>query len=229
MPSEAIERLYEVYGRVPRPDRVEGCPHCVDPDEDRRLLARPVRELPAETLERYAFKAITTWGGVAEFRYFLPRLVELAVAGAFGDPDPQVIFGKLAYGRGGVDERAAIEALLTDWWAETLASAPPPDTETVLCCIGVSGTDMDPYLARWSELSTAMAVRRLHGFAWNGVRWSPTTRLADAYWDVHGSAHRQVITWLTAGAAGAAVRAAFETETRDDVLELLADLDAVLP
>ncbi|MEV0405491.1 hypothetical protein [Actinoallomurus sp. NPDC050550] len=43
------------------------------PDEDRCLLDRPLRSLPPEDLARYAAKALNTWGGVEEFRYFVPR------------------------------------------------------------------------------------------------------------------------------------------------------------
>ncbi|MGH3376898.1 MAG: hypothetical protein ACRDP6_19390 [Actinoallomurus sp.] len=60
-----------------------GCPHCVDQEEDRPLLDRPLRSLSPEALSRYAAKALSTWGGVEEFRYFAPRLIECAAADEF--------------------------------------------------------------------------------------------------------------------------------------------------
>ncbi|MCP9619694.1 hypothetical protein FOH10_09070 [Nocardia otitidiscaviarum] len=76
--AAALRELYDVFARVPRPDVIDGCPHCVAPDEGRRLLDEPIRSLTPEALARYAAKAMSTWGGVDDFRYLLPRLLELA-------------------------------------------------------------------------------------------------------------------------------------------------------
>jgi hypothetical protein len=221
-----VERLYAVFGRVPRPERVEGCPHCVAPDEDRPLLEGPVRSLEPAVLERYAAKALTTWGGVAEFRYFLPRLLECAAADAFVHPDPQIVFGKLAtagWRRWPAEERAAVTEFLTAWWDATLARHPVrPDAATVLCCLAATGADLDPFLDRWAALDGLAAVRHLHAFVYEEVRWTARVRLG-GFWDVRGAA--RVLAWLTGGAAAEAVRRAFEVETGEEALELLADLD----
>ncbi|MFG2248893.1 hypothetical protein [Spirillospora sp. NPDC048823] len=70
--------LYAAFADVPRPAELHGCPCCVAADEGRPLLAAPLRDLTAEDLARYAAKALNTWGGPQEFRYFTPRLLELA-------------------------------------------------------------------------------------------------------------------------------------------------------
>jgi hypothetical protein len=228
----AVEGLYAAFGHVPRPARAEGCPHCVAPDEDRPLLDGPVRALAPYALARYAAKAMSTWGGVEEFRYFLPRLLECAADDAFGHPDPAIVFGKLAAaGRPAwpAGERAAIEALLTAWWADTLDRYPAePGAETVLCCLGAVRTDLTPFLDRWGALTGAAAVRHLRAFVLYGVEWTRGPRLADAFWDRKGAAHRQVLAWLTGGGAAIAVEAAFEAETREDVLGLLEEIRGVL-
>jgi hypothetical protein len=59
------------------------------------------------------------------------------------------------------------------------------------------------------------------------VEWTRGPRLADACWDRGSAAHRQVLTWLTGGGA-AAVEAAFDAETREDVLGLLEEVHFVL-
>jgi hypothetical protein len=221
----AMDAVYAAFGHVRRPVRVAGCPHCVAPDEDRPLLDRPVRSLPADDLARYAAKALTTWGGVEDFRYFLPRLLDCARSGAFGYPDPEIVFGKLAlagWHDWAARERAAIGALLTAWWTDTLERHPAqPPIGTVLCCLGATGVDLDPFLDRWGRLRTADEVRHLHEFVLEEVRWMDGPRLTDAFWDRKGAAHGQVVAWLTGGRAAAAVEAAFAAETREDVLELL--------
>jgi hypothetical protein len=227
----AVEGLYAAFGHVRRPARVPGCPHCVAPEEDRPLLDRPVRALPPDDLARYAAKAISTWGGAEEFRYFLPRLLECAAADAFGYPDPAVVFGKLAvagWHDWPADERAAIEAFLTAWWADTLDRYPAaPGAGTVLCCLGAARADLTPFLDHWGALPAADAVRHLHEFVLYGVEWTRGPRLADAFWDRGSVAHRQVLTWLTGGAT-VAVETAFDAETREDVLGLLEQIHSVL-
>jgi hypothetical protein len=227
-PEVTVEGLYAAFAGVPRPVRVAGCPHCVAPDEDRPLLDRPLRSIEAGALARYAAKALNTWGDVADFRYFVPRLLECAAADAFGYPDPPIVFGKLAsagWRRWAPDERAAIEAFLGDWWAGTLDRFPStPPAGTVLCCLGLAGVDLDPFLEHWGRLATVAAVRHLHEFVTYEVRWPD--RLADAFWDRVAAA--PVIAWLTGGRAAAAVEAAFDAAADEDVLRLLDEIHPAL-
>jgi hypothetical protein len=226
--AAAVEGLYEAFGLIRRPARVEGCPHCVAPDEDRPLLDRPVRSLEADDLARYAAKALNTWGGVTEFRYFVPRLLECASFDSFLYPGPPIVFGKLAqadWRDWPVEERAAIESFLTAWWEDALDRYPGrPGIGTVLCSLGCTGTDLMPFLTTWERLTGDAAVRQLHEFVLYGVRWSSPPQLTDAFWDLRGTAHRLVIDWLTGGRAAAAVRAAFDAESREDLLGLLDEV-----
>jgi hypothetical protein len=115
------------------------------------------------------------------------------------------------------------------WWADTLDRYPAePGAETVLCCLGAVRTDLTPFLDRWGALTGAAAVRHLREFVLYGVEWTRGARLADAFWDRKGAAHRQVLAWLTGGGAATAVEAAFEAETREDVLGLLEEIHCVL-
>ncbi len=224
----AVEGLYAAFGHVRRPSRVAGCPHCVAPDEDRTLLDRPLRSLTHRDLARYAVKALSTWGGAEEFRYFVPRLLELADVLDL----PPVLFGKFrdaGWLGWPADERAAVEAFLAAWWADTLDRFPAePDAAEILCCVGRAGADPWPYLERWGELTGVAAVRHLHAFVLYGVEWTRGPRLADAFWDRGSAAHVRVVEWLTGGRAAAAVEAAFAAETREDVLELLDQIHPAL-
>ncbi|MFC7647608.1 hypothetical protein ACFQX6_49235 [Streptosporangium lutulentum] len=220
-----------MFGHVPRPERMDGCPHCVEPDEERCLLASPVESVRAEALARYAAKALTTWGGVAELRYFLPRLLECAATDAFGYPDPEIVLGKLAAAdwlAWPVDERDAVTEFLRDWWQETLLhypAHPPPDT--VLCALASTGMDLTPCLTAWGRLDTDATITHLYDFVLTGMS---DRRLTNAFWNRGDPAYRQVLAWLTGGLAAAAVEAAFARQTSEPMLELLAAVQpALLP
>jgi hypothetical protein len=226
--EDAQRRLYEVFGRVARPKRVEGCPHCVTPGEERCLLEGPVASIEAADLARYAAKALTTWGGTADLRYFLPRLLECAADDAFVYPDPEIVFGKLAaadWQHWPGDEPDAISDFLFAWWSATLhRDSTWPPIGTILCCLAATGSDLAPYLQAWSRLDTQAAVRHLHDLLVTDVRWTPSPRLTNAFWDRGGTPHHQLLTWLSTGPAAGAVEAAFDRETREPVLDLLATI-----
>ncbi|MGV9777699.1 hypothetical protein [Streptosporangium sp. NPDC003464] len=227
----AKRRMYDVFGHVPRPEHADGCPHCVAPGEDRPLLAGPVGSIEAAALARYAAKALNTWGGVAEFRYFLPRLLECAAADDFGYPDPEIVFGKLTSADWRVwpeEERDAVAGFLGEWWHETLRRHPVrPSIDTVVCALAATGMDLAPCLEIWSRLDTDAAINHLHDFVLTGLSGK---RLTNAFWDRHSPAYQQTLTWLTGGPAAAAVEAAFAAQTREPLLELLAEIHpALLP
>ncbi len=93
---DAIEHLYAVFGRYPaRP--VDGCPCCVTREDQAALAAAPLRALGEEHLSRYGNKALTTWGETPDFKHFLPRLLELAAAGADWPIDLEHQARKLEY------------------------------------------------------------------------------------------------------------------------------------
>jgi hypothetical protein len=78
-----IERLYQVFSRYGRPRELEGCPCCTEPEEAAPLLRTPLRTIGAPELERYAFKALTTWGAIYDYKYFIPRILELTFEADF--------------------------------------------------------------------------------------------------------------------------------------------------
>ncbi|MFD0900292.1 hypothetical protein [Actinomadura sediminis] len=234
MSEDPYAELYAAFAGVPRPVAVEGCPCCTGPDEGRRLLARPPRSLGPDELSRFAAKALTTWGGPEDVRYFAPRLLELAAEDAFTWPDPEVVFGKLARaGWRGWPEADAVARFLAGFWTRTLARFPSrPGAGTALCALAAVGVDLAPLLGEWAESAAradGAAVRHLHGFARDDlVRRRGGHRLGNAYWEDD----RAVVAWLTGGPARAAVEAAFEVafERTDDagLPELLAETHGLL-
>src|SRR6266850_5828880 len=110
MPLEEIDGLYQVFSRYRRPRRLEGCPCCTSPERAKPPLCKPLGEISAPELEHYAFKALTTWGTLADYKYFVPRILELTEDGSLLC-DIEVTLGKFSYGKFGdwpADERQAI-------------------------------------------------------------------------------------------------------------------------
>jgi hypothetical protein len=126
-PAEAAERewraavgaLYEMT-RFDHPrGPVEGCPHCVGRVGMESLMGVPREDAPAEGMDRFGFKAMTTVGTEREFRWFLPRLVEVLGDDPGGIADESVLVGKLEYAGWSAwpdEERDAVRRAFVALW-----------------------------------------------------------------------------------------------------------------
>jgi len=76
--QQAIERLYMAFATMPRPQKIACKPYEMSVGELRQLLTYPLRELQPGVLRSYLFDAWYTVGTWDDFRFFLPRLLELS-------------------------------------------------------------------------------------------------------------------------------------------------------
>ena len=230
--SLAVERLYAAFADVPRPTEIHYCPCCLTVEEERRLLSPvAVRELPAEVIQPYAADVMLTVGGVDDFRYFLPRILDIACTVGFDWPDLESLATRLRMARWQTwpaDEQDTIRDVLKALWAATLAVFPSdPDVDTVLCAVGNAEDDLEPYLRFWASaldrLTAATQLRDLlyHGCRSDGRAW----RLLNAFWDGRDS---QVTAWLSGKELRRALTAAFTSSNSGDTLQVLADLHDLL-
>lgn len=151
------ENLYSKFANYPLPPKIEGCPHCVGEEDESLLHAKPLPQLTVEDLDKYVFKALTTWGDLAAFKHFLPRILELLYGNqATRFFDPQLIANKLNYAKltnWPVAEQHAIKDFVMAWWRFELASSNSNSNgarlSEVLAFIGIVEIDLQLYLAQW--------------------------------------------------------------------------------
>lgn len=161
--EDAVDGLYAAFADRKRPKAIDYCGHCVGRHAVERLLAPgPLREIPAETLRFYAVDALSTAGSLADFRYFLPRILQIAVTGGFGGyPDLDLVMSKFVLGEWRswpVSEQRAVTAFLHALWSTTLTRFPAdPGAEEVLEAIDVIEDDLGPYLRAWEVALTTHA------------------------------------------------------------------------
>ena len=96
MRDDLIE-IYRVFSRYPRPAEKEGCPCCTSTGQSRVLCAMLLWEIAAPQIEHFAFKALSTWGTLEDYKYFLLRILELTEEGSLLC-DLEITLGKLPYG-----------------------------------------------------------------------------------------------------------------------------------
>jgi hypothetical protein len=234
MLETAVDRLYVAFADEPRPADLEACPCCVSREQVEALLGpEDRRTLPASVVADYAVHAMTTVGSASDFRYFLPRLLQLAVTDGFDWPDLEIAVGKLrlaGWAAWPASEQRAVRDVLWTLWTHTLGRHPSdPDADTVLCAIGNAEDDIAGYLAFWaSSLGTGEAAPALHLsdlITWSARVENGRWRLLNGFWD-----HRDgpVSDWLAADSTRAAVLAGFDAATSEPALTALADIAGLL-
>jgi hypothetical protein len=207
---EAIERLYKAFSKYPLPADTNPCPCCHARDADARLRAKRLHELAWKDMGEYADQALLSWGDVAVFKHFLPRIIELtAIAAdeAWIQTDPEVIFSKFHHGEWRSwpkEEQDAIEVFLRVMWKDVLASPPVegdlPDIETWLCSIGQCEDDLSPYLDEWvadGRLSASLALSYL---LLDTVLARADDAGRNAFWDKRDAQYAQLKVWATSPA-----------------------------
>lgn len=77
--TTAINELYVAFANISKPEKIEGCPCCIEESELKRLLRVPLREISGAELAPYASSALLTVGEVADYLYFLPRILDVSI------------------------------------------------------------------------------------------------------------------------------------------------------
>ncbi|MGH2583337.1 MAG: hypothetical protein ACRDJE_00310 [Dehalococcoidia bacterium] len=130
----AIEGLYAAFRHYPLRPVTDYCTHCVTPEDEARIHAKPLRELDGKDLGKFGGEVLYTWGDERDFKHFLPRLLDLAAFDAGYWPDLDALFRKLDYGKWRTwpeSERRAIESFLRAYLSAAVEDpfAPPVSPE----------------------------------------------------------------------------------------------------
>lgn len=201
MSREEIERLYDVFSRYPRPSGLEGCPCCTSAAEAVPLLRKPLRTLTAPELEHYAFKALTTWGTLDDYKYFIPRILELTDEGSLLC-DTEVTLGKFHYGDfrdWPPDEQQAVRDYIFADWGETVQSSDTYRADAVLCGAALLFDDVTPLL----DYADGVAPGFKHVYT-TGHTNQTKRKLLNSFWDEGTPNYRRVLSWIYPDATNAA-------------------------
>jgi hypothetical protein len=200
MPREEIERLYNVFARYRRPTQLEGCPCCTSPVEAQPLLNKPLRALTSLELEHYAFKALTTWGSLNDYKYFLPRILELTEDGSLLC-DTEVTLHKLHYG--GLsdwppDEQQAVRDYIFGVWRETVHASDTDRADAFLCgaapALGDVTSLLDHADTAAPDFKTAYATEHSN---------QTKRKLLNSFWERGTPPYQQVLSWLYSSSTNA--------------------------
>ena len=219
--SRAIASLYKAfhpYCSRPHPD---GCPCCVSDKDQKTLFSKPLHELTAKDLDRFAWKVLATWGEARDLKHFLPRVLELIATDDCAAFELEAFFGKLRVANWAdwpKHEREAVDHYFQALWEACLSSADGSAwVDELLCALGRAINDLTPFLKTWENCRATNGYAHLHAFLdWNAGALLKKRRLSNAFWSDAEEQMDQVIRWL------------MSVETEDN-LQIIFDMNGNTP
>lgn len=213
----AVENAYRVFRRYSLSGGIVvcNCNCCVHPDNERRLIGTPLREISCALLAEYTNSA-HGWdnGKIADdFRYLLPRYFDLIANGEIPNNSYEAVtlrrLGDSNYATAWpAEEVAAIDRYFRALFEHQLVSplvcrhyqrtdlidCEGADIEQTLKIIANAGGDIAPLLARWDNTDAREADLRIAAIA-SRINVLDPKRFAD--WDARSaSAHRMLRVWI---------------------------------
>ena len=157
---QALDELYRTFATRP-PSLIAGCPCCIASRGTDVLLTTPLRQITGQALWRYVSGLFLTIGDTPDFRYFLPRILEVSVFDPGHANDPEIVLGKLSLARWRswpAAQQHALEAVVDAWFEKALADDRADadagwigrDAESVLCGAARAGMPLRAWLLRLS-------------------------------------------------------------------------------
>lgn len=172
--DDATDELYRVFARYPRPAKIDYCAHCVREEDLAALSGLPLRTLGADDVGLYVTKVFSTVGSDADFRHFLPRLLELLARGELDGWTGELLITKVCTHSW---ELERVQDYLMALWTSLLQCHPAvPKPHGFLTALCRADRDCSPYLA---ALSGPVAALHLADLV---TVWHPRTCEASTRW-----------------------------------------------
>lgn len=191
--EQAIDRLYPAFADVPKPRRIDGCPCCIEQKNINVLLSSPLRLLTPDDLSAYAASAFLTVGTVADYLYFLPRILEISV-GAYWWPDIAVTGRAIAATEPRSWSRSHRSALLGFLHAVigwSVASGEHSQLDGWLCAIAHMGLDVRPILGQVAKSpATVLAYFEINATCLR------QNKLCNPFWKLPCDGHDAIVRWF---------------------------------
>lgn len=175
------------------PAWIDACPDCLDAAEIERLVSTPLRKLSPDDLSAYASKAFLTVGAVADYLYFLPRILEISAMEDWW-PSPEVV-GRAIRAAGPSDwPRHRIEALMgfnSVVIEMAITSGAYDNLDPWLCAIAQMELDVKPHLL---QISTSRAA--IVAYFDDNARCLPQDQLCNPFWELPCAGHDAIVEWF---------------------------------
>jgi hypothetical protein len=158
---------------------------------------------------------LLTSGSVADFKYFLPRLLDVSLQERYWYPDREIILSKLpmaAWTSWPKAETRAVLALFEAAFDESIAA--PDDGSEIdswICSLALGEIDVEPFLQKLME---PLARSALIGFFERNGTHLVKGKLSNGFWKDHKANAAPVVSWFKSSEVQGVVMAHYEKLAR---------------
>lgn len=194
----AIVDLYDAFCLHENPKSIDSCPCCMNAKEICALVSKPLKQVSADELSKYAASVLLTAGSERDLRYFFPRILEISIQDSSWWPDREVVLGKLALANWvnwTSREKAAITSAVAAAFESDLSNSRDPAwaIDSWICGLALAGTDLQPFFAQLENPSNEDIL--LEYYEQNSEQLLKG-KLGNAFWGKDREASAPVIAWF---------------------------------
>ncbi len=178
--KETIDETYKVFSVYEKPKKMVGCPCCISESELEELLSYSLKEIPPKSFISFCFSILLTWGSEDEFKYFLPRLLEIAVFNSLDlSVDLAFVFDKLHHAnwlKWDCNEIDIIKKYFNELWKFKLNNYIDYDENLLsihelLTALATTDVDLDPFLEYWKNLKCNDSYLNMVDFIYDNINY----------------------------------------------------------
>lgn len=207
--NAAIRHLYVMFD-YPPPRKLAGYEQAADSPEEvddyHALLTIPRGELSPELLKKLYWRVGLNACSAEDFKYFVPRLLELLTSGSDHGLDYCIALQKLTqcdWLDWQQDEIDAVRYFLGTWWrwclaldVEVLQTEFLLDAETLMCAIAQAELDIGSYLMDWRERHSVTPTVHLANLISTNAEILKERKLNHSWWGMAKPQLSQFIEWI---------------------------------
>ncbi len=177
--NKAVERLYDVFNRYPRPSTFSGCQCCIDRTQP-RIAGKLTKDLLHADFSDYIidapFDGSAGIGTVNDFKHFLPRMLELMAPAhsQLGYPSDCLMrkLAKLDWRQWLKAEAEAIEEFFEAFWLDVLICPKNNwDADDFIARVAALGLDISPFLETWRVQIDQKAIKKFVAIRYRFSDW----------------------------------------------------------
>jgi hypothetical protein len=174
--KEIIKRGYDLFACYKLNGKLDVCPCCVSEEEKELLLSVPVEKIPLDILSVYNTSAMPEKIEAVEYKYFLPRFLELINEFNFPAHSVEIALNRIAYVKTGEWTKEEMEFLgmfMKQFFKKCLRKYPLTHFETledVIIMLSKTGFESSWTVKMWEETNEFNALMHFVKTIASGVK-----------------------------------------------------------
>ncbi len=229
----SIEKLYDIFAKYQGLSKLEGSPLYDDLETwNKQLRSKKLRELTDHDLSLFAGKVILTWGDQNDYRFYLPRILELT-AELKTPYDIWTLYSRLEdanWKTWNADEQLAIKDFTIELWNNLLADESEKaeyEFKDYFHAIAYFYPDFSEILKVWETNNSFASIKHLTNYIFAERQHIFDNNYIDSI-EKNTKNIGQFKTWLTSDNILNKIEKAFYDNEKKEIAERLSWVEQIL-